>query len=495
MCKIRYMYRMHRHVRPLVKDGAAIPLPPMPPALNEYADGIVIPLTLQQKTVAHLTVDVAFRYSRQADVDTLRLALSKVLVAFPVLAGRAVRLQELGADSELAVCVPKLQGPLPAWAYVPFVDDGSSSSDERPPDNGIAPDTLFDLATECIPSSKSVGFITNSNTAGDPIDGSTLGAPLTRIKVTNYKSGYQVIALSINHTLVDAGSIGLFWAAWSEQYRSCRYGDGSCIDVQVEFDHPIFAQTSNSTCNDDEESIPDEWKALLPDEVEGNNPFDENSATPTSPVAATCTIYYRSDEQIKLLRSEMLEMRNELKDSPPYVYLSSNDVLCGEVCTTLNATSVLLCMDWRFVLKRGNFFGYALLFLFLSFANATDAAFACRRIVRKEGVVRKKEFVMWKMRNEWRQGQTQLIWNSWVPFFTIGEQCGANCDTSVPRMRMECYPDDIMMSEQMKRMRVAVASRGGLSYAIVFPQPAKGVRVYFFGQPQNGQSLLSACSS
>ena len=491
------MHRQAVRVRPLVKDGAATPLPPMPPALNEYADGIVIPLTGQQKTVAHLTVDVAFRYSRQADVDTLRLALSKVLVAFPVLAGRLVRLQDLGAGSELALCVPKLQGPLPAWAYVPFVDGGSSSSDETPPDNGIAPDTLFDLATECIPSSKSVGVSTNSNATGDPIDESILGAPLTRIKVTNYKSGCQMIALSINHTLVDAGSIGLFWAAWSEQYRSCRYGDGSCIDVQVEFDHPIFAQTSNSTCNDDEESIPDEWKALLPDEVEGNNPFDESSinTTPTSPVAATCTIYYRSDEQIKLLRSEMLEMRNELKDSPPYVYLSSNDVLCGEVCTTLNATSVLLCMDWRFVLKRGNFFGYALLFLFLSFANATDAAFACRRIVRKEGVVRKKEFVMWKMRNEWRQGQTQLIWNSWVPFFTIGEQCGAICDTSLPRMKMECFPDDIMMSEQMKRMRVAVASRGGLSYAIVFPQPAKGVRVYFFGQPQNGQSLLSACSS
>ena len=487
------MHRQAVRVRPLVKDGAAIPLPPMPPSLAEHADSVVIPLTGQQKTVAHLTVDVAFRYSRQADVDTLRLALSKVLVAFPVLAGRVVRLQELGAESELAVCVPKLRGPLPAWAYVPFVGDRSSSSDETPPDNGIAPDTLFDLATECIPSSQSAGVacITNSNTTGDPIDESILGAPLTRIKVTNYKSGCQVIALSINHTLVDAGSIGLFWAAWSEQYRSCRYGDGSCIDgVKYEFDHPIFAQKSN---NNDEESIPDEWKALLPDEVEGNNPFDESSAAPTSPVAATCTIYYRSDEQIKLLRSEMLEMRNELKDSPPS--LSSNDVLCGEVCRTLNATSLLLCMDWRFVLKRGNFFGYALLFLFLSFANATDAAFACRRMVRKEGVVRKKEFVMWKMRNEWRQGQTQLIWNSWVPFFTIGEQCSANCNTSVPRMRMECFPDDIMMSEQMKRMRVAVASRGGLSYAIVFPQPAKGVRIYFFGQPQNGQSLLSACSS
>jgi len=503
--KLYMLRRRAVRVRPFVDDGVALPLPHMPPALTEHADSIVIPLTRQQKTVAHLTVDVAFRYSRQADVDTLRIALSKILIAFPVLAGRAVRLQKDDADSELALCVPKLQEPLPAWAYVSFVDD--KSSDQKPPCNGIAPDALFDLATECIPS-ESVGMI-NSNTTGDPVDESRLGgAPLTRIKVTNYKLGCQIIALSINHTLVDAGSIGLFWTAWSEQYRSCRYSDGACIGTQVTFDHPIFSQASNDTNN--EESIPDEWKALLPDEVEGDNPFDESSAAPTSPIEATCTIYYRNAEQIKLLRREWLGMQNEVKDATP-PYLSSNDALCGEVCQTLNATSILLCMDWRPVLEKSNFFGYALLFLFLSFANAMDAPVACRRILgwkhhpsadgtstaNKEGVARNKDFVLWKMRNEWRQGKTQLIWNSWVPFFTIvgedEEKCGADRNTtcSVPRMQMECYPDDIMMSEQMKRMRIAVASKGRLSYAIVLPQPEKGVRIYFFGQPNNGQSLLA----
>jgi len=66
-------------VQPLVEEGAALSLPPMPLALADYADSIVIPLTGQQKTVAHLTVDVAFRYSVQADVGALRLALAKVL--------------------------------------------------------------------------------------------------------------------------------------------------------------------------------------------------------------------------------------------------------------------------------------------------------------------------------------------------------------------------------------------------------------------------------
>ena len=53
---------------------------------------------------------------------------------------------------------------------------------------------------------------------------------------------------------------------------------------------------------------------------------------------------------------------------------------------------------------------------------------------------------------------------------------------------MECCPDDILMSEQMCRARVDVASRG-LAYAIIFPQANRSVRVYFFGPSTIGRSL------
>lgn len=262
-------------VQPLVEEGAALSLPPMPPALADKADSIVIPLTGQQKTVAHLTVDVAFRYSMQADIGALRLALAKVMVKFPVLAGRAVRLEEQddaeSSTGELALCVPKFRQPIPTWAYVPFAH-AEAPDDIEPPCDGIAPDNMFDLVTDCIPSESVVyRHIDGSNTGtttSDPIDQSMLGEPLTRIRVTNYKSGCQIIALSINHTLVDAGSIGLFWSAWSEQYRTCRYGDGETVDIKVTFDHPIFSSASKED-GDERASTPDEWKALLPNEIEG----------------------------------------------------------------------------------------------------------------------------------------------------------------------------------------------------------------------------------
>ena len=489
-------------VQPLVEEGAALSLPPMPLALADHADSIVIPLTGQQKTVAHLTVDVAFRYSVQADVGALRLALAKVLIAFPVLTGRAVCLQREDAESstsELALCVPKLRRPIPTWAYVSFAY-AEAPDDREPPRDGIAPDNLFDLVTDCIPSEIVTCRHDGSNTGAtisDPIDQSKLGEPLTRIRVTNYKSGCQIIALSINHTLVDAGSIDLFWSAWSEQYQSCRHGDGVTVDIKVTFDHPIFSLASKE---EDQESIPNEWEALLPNEIEGDNPFDEGSAGPSSPTA-TCTIYERTPEQIEQLKRELLELHKDHGHLPPF--LSSNDVLCGEVCRILDAKNVLLCMNWRPVLARSNFFGYALLFLYISFANAMDASVTCRRILGwnqhhsskgGEGIVKNEDFVKWKMRNEGKQGGTQLIWNSWVNFFTIWrkeEENEAESKTisGMTRMKMECYPDDIMMSEQMKRMRIAIANKG-LSYAIVLPQPAKAVRVYFFGQPQHGKSLL-----
>ena len=500
-------------VQPLVEEGAALPLPPMPPALADNADSIVIPLTGQQKTVAHLTVDIAFRYSVQADIGALRLALAKVLVKFPVLAGRAVRLEEKDdaesistRNSELALCVPKLRQPIPTWGYVSFAY-AQSPDNREPPSDGIAPDDLFDLATDCIPSEivtcRDIDASNTRTTTSDPIDQSKLGEPLTRIRVTNYKSGCQIIALSINHTLVDAGSIGLFWSAWSEQYRTCRYGDGETLDIKVTFDHPMFSSASKED-GDEMASTPDEWKALLPNEIEGGNPFDESSAKPISPTA-TCTIYERTVQQIKQLKKDLLELHKNRGYTPPF--LSSNDVLCGEVCRILDATSILLCMNWRPVLDRSNFFGYALLFLYLSFAKAMDASIVCRRILGWnqhhsskgcEGIVRNEDFVKWKMRNEGKQGGTQLIWNSWIGFFTIlGEE---EIDTEsrvidgMPQMKMERYPDDIMMSDQMKRMRIAVANKG-LSYAIVLPQPSKAVRVYFFGQPQHGKSLLTAHSS
>lgn len=500
-------------VHPLVEEGAALPLPPMPPALADNADSIVVPLTGQQQTVAHLTVDVAFRYSVQAEIGALRLALAKVLVKFPVLPGRVVRLQQDDADSrstrnsELALCVPKLRRPIPTWAYVSFACV-EAPDDIEPPRDGIAPDNVFDLVTDCIPSESvtcrhHVDGSNTGTTTSNPIDQSKLGEPLTRIRVTNYKSGCQIIALSINHTLVDAGSIGLFWSAWSEQYRSCRYGDGETVDIKVTFDHPIFSSASKED-GDESASTPDEWKALLPNEIEGDNPFDESSAGPSS-LTATCTIYERTVQQIKQLKREMLDLHKDHGHVPPF--LSSNDVLCGEVCQILDATSILLCMNWRPVLDRSNFFGYALLFLYLSFANAMDASIACRRILGwnqhhsskgGEGIVRNKDFVNWKMRNEGKQGGTQLIWNSWVGFFTIlgkEEEVEAESKTidGMPRMKMERCPDDIMMSEQMKRKRIAVANKG-ISYAIVLPQPAKAVRVYFFGQPQHGRSLLTTCS-
>ena len=60
--------------------------------------------------------------------------------------------------------------------------------------------------------------------------------------------------------------------------------------------------------------------------------------------------------------------------------------------------------------------------------------------------------------------------------------------------KMESHPDDIMMSEQMCRMRIDVARKMSLSYCIIFPQP-KGVRIYFFGPHEHGHDLLNRLSN
>jgi hypothetical protein len=199
-----------------------------------------------------------------------------------------------------------------------------------------------------------------------------------------------------------------------------------------------------------------------------------------------------TNRQIQQQRQEQNAIR-----APPY--FSSNDALLGEVCKQLEATSMLLCMDWRPVLNQSPFFGYAVLFLYLDFLASSDAPAACRNILGWEdisgeegckSIVRDSNFVMWKLQNETKQGMTDLIWNSWTDFFTLHDQdcCSDYCSNNDNFAKMECCPHDMFMSEKMCRARVDVARRG-LSYAIIFPQPNRSVRVYFFGPSEVGRSL------
>ena len=514
-----------RRVRPFQdthSESRARVSPTLPPILAEYSDSILISLTNQQKAVSHLTVDVAFCYHRPANEDILTQSLSKALVSFPLLHSRILKVKQ-GDDDDLVLCVPKIQNqkqPYPPWSYVPLsFDDDSSTGSKTATNNGVARDAWFDMAVDCAPSSTCTDVMSSHDTS---VDESLLGAPLIRIRVTsvvesNTKSSNQVIALSINHTLVDAGSISLFMSAWSREYQQCRCNSHTGESLKVTFDHPIFScPDSNLNTNED---VPNEWKRLLPNaKDEGENPFvdgdDAPTASTTKKVSFTC--YYRNQDEIKKLKDKYRRYIQERKNQhdgtciPPY--LSSNDVLCGEVCEQLDATSVLLCMDWRPVLERPNFFGYAVLFLFLNFLTCRDASLACRNVLGwarktgddvtsgginkdKNGVVRDPNFVLWKINNESKQGKTDLIWNSWVDFFSLqstdyrsGED--GSDEPARPSTKMESCPYDMMMSEKMCRARVDVASRGDLAYAILFPQPEKRVRIYFFGPTECGESLL-----
>lgn len=506
---LKYTHDMsvcHTLVRPLVpvesdSDGCSAALPPMPPTFADYSDCIVIPLTNQQKTVSHLAVDLAFHYPNAADPGVLVAALSEELVSFPTLCSRLVRRRrKYGVseadddDDELMLCVPKLQYPVSGWAHVPF--SHQQSQIQPPKQDGIAPDLIFDIATDCIPS---VIISLDSSSYGTCINESVLGAPLTRIKVITNSSESQTIALSINHALVDAKSISLLMSAWSKQYQHCRNGYVGA-GARASFDHPIFQQrkTQNGVKSNSTSSIPEDWKKLLPKEEDGTNPFVGNATSTTN--NSTCTVYYRSPEQISQLKQQFREFQiDELQLGTPHPpYLSSNDALCGEVCTQIDATSLLLCMDWRPVLQRKDFFGYGVLFLYLSYPTAMHAPTACRTILGWKdahgnvcnGIARDPNFVIWKMENEWRQGKTHLIWNSWVDFFVIRDK-GYDGNDSKVSAKMESHPDDIMMSQQMCQMRIDVAAKAGLCYCIVFPQP-KGVRVYFFGPHKRGHDLSSS---
>ena len=475
----------------------------MPPSYANFSDCIIVPLTNQQRTVSHLTVDVAFHYPRAAEPKVLMVALSNVLASFLTLCGRLVRVRRKNRlsegdsdEDELLLCVPKLQYPVSQWAYVPFAHDELSSA--PPTQDGIASDSLFDIATGCIPST-----ITHDiSSYGTCINESIFGAPLTRIKVTTISPESQMIALSINHTLVDARSISMFMSAWSEEFQHCRTGH-MCRRTKISFVHPIFEEhKARNDMNPDVCSIPEEWKRLLPKEDDGANPFVKKatSSDGSARSAAVCTVYYRSPEQIRRLKQHFIELEEqklELGTSHP-PYLSCNDALCGEICTMIGATSVLLCMDWRPVLQRKDFFGYGVVFLYLSFLSAIEAPFACRAILGWKdahgnvcnGVVRDPNFVRWKIDNEWRQGSVDLIWNSWADFFILSEETNDNNDSKATA-KMELHPNDILMSQQMCQLRIDVATKADLSYCIVFPQP-KGVRVYLFGPRKDGHDLSSS---
>ncbi len=510
---------IHHHVRPALNKrhhhggGATATPQSLPPIIADFSDSVIIPLTHQQKAVAHLTVDIAFLYHVAADHDVLLQSLSRTLVDFPVLCGRAIRLQQ--SDTvELVLCVPKAQNHdidtetySPQWAYVPLSFDANRRADTET--NGVAPNDWFDMAVNCIPTDVChVSSLAND----ESIDASKLGDPMTRIRVSTFGSDYQVIAISINHSLVDAGSISLFMQAWSRQYQLCRKQvNGAEADKHedterpnITFYHPIFDIDGKQ--KDDKIMVPNEWLKLLPNESGGENPFVENKASMTNETKnVSCTVYYRSRDQIEKLKNKSLEEMNRQtqqqvegqRGSQTPLYVSSNDAMMGEVCEQLEATSVLLCMDWRPVLNRLTFFGYAVLFLYLDLSSANNAPAACRNILGwtdcngEEGspsIVRDAKFVMWKMQNETKQGRTDLIWNSWTDFFTLHDKEHNGIRRGENFAEMECCPHDMLMSEEMCRARVDVARRG-LPYAIVFPQPNRDVRVYFFGPSEVGLSL------
>ena len=149
--------------------------------------------------------------------------------------------------------------------------------------------------------------------------------------------------------------------------------------AKVVFDHPIFDARKEVDGIVDSNDVPEEWKQLLPTQGHGTNPFKKEKSTlfnanlPLSTEecsgGAECTVYYRGHDEIRKLKKSLSESqrRTGQLSSPPY--LSSNDVLCGEVCAILGATSVLLCMDWRPVLERKDFFGYAVLFLYCTYPS------------------------------------------------------------------------------------------------------------------------------
>lgn len=134
-------------------------------------------------------------------------------------------------------------------------------------------------------------------------------------------------------------------SAWSRQYQLCReLGEAEANkhkDVErprVTFHHPIFEVERKQ--NDEHTIIPNEWTMLLPSES-AENPFVENNANIANEATndVSCTVYYRSRDQIEVMKKKSLEETNQLRQQQPdgklgirvLPYLSSNDALLGEV--------------------------------------------------------------------------------------------------------------------------------------------------------------------
>jgi len=147
--------------------------------------------------------------------------------------GRALRLRRKDT-AELVLCVPKhvdTKTYSPPLGYVPLSFNANEHVDTDV--NGAAPNQWFDIAVNCIPTDA----CHVSSFANDEIDASNLGDPMTRIRVS-VDSEHQMIAISVNHSLVDAGSISLFMSAWSRQYQLCRELGGAEADKHEDAERP-----------------------------------------------------------------------------------------------------------------------------------------------------------------------------------------------------------------------------------------------------------------
>lgn len=387
------------------------------------ASGEIVPLAGHEKMLGmYFNVNFALLYpGSKASPSALAEAFNVVLDSFQVLAGRLV-LREGG----LAILCNN-EG-------VPLIHEECARP--APSFDEPIPCEVFDMVSDSVPNGEGPG-----------------GAPI-RVKVSDFEDA-QVIAISINHGLCDAGGLGRFLAAWAEAYSG---GSGArTVSNDRVGTAPATPEMGGAPLSPPEE-IPRShaWRTLrhLPEQC---------PALERAPLASPVVMSVRkSADECKALKARCLEAAG-LEGSS----VSTNDALCAELAASLGLDAdrvpISLLMDYRTCLGAEAVFGNLWTSLELCIRNSLAGAVDIR-----EGlpIAQSAEFVKWLA----GQGANpawpgKLMMNTWTKALQLSELAFAGPAA------------DVMLGAPMLEQRLAMMAPAGVSYVIGLPQSDGGVKL------------------
>jgi len=403
-------------------------------ASDDSVSGEVVPLAKHEQMLGmyfNVTFAILYPGAKKPTHAALATALAKALVPFKALAGRFVLSKEgLAIDCNNA--------------GVPLTHDvgtGAAPSVEVP----IAAD-LFDMVVDSVPAS----------------EGSASDAPM-RVKVTDFDDA-QLIAVSANHGLCDAGGLGAFMAAWASAYAGGTGEGGSAPSPVVSNDRVGAVPTTSEPGSVPPETIPPEhpWRMLRP--LPEQCPALERVPL-ASPVIFSNT---KSAADCKALKAACLTAAA----APTGAFVSTNDALCAELCVALGLEGVErvpfgLIMDYRAHVGVDGaaspyLFGNLWCTLELLVRNSLAGAVDIREALRH---AQGAEFIKWFMgQGANRQFGARLMMNTWVKAFRLAE------------LAFEVPAADMMVGAPFLEQRLAMMAPAGVNYVIALPQADGGIK-------------------